>query len=252
MIILKDIVSIILVQWHWKVFLNIEYWSYLDIPNLQTVTLPNAFQKVYNTIVNSNYWSFQLIIDVSELLFPEVYTCDFIQSLNSSTTSIIIPNWTCNINNYTIGNNASKSFHILNCESLESIQIDLHSFSDFGGEFELKNLTQLQSIQIGEIGSNSNSFRGSSFVIRGIELKLTIIMNRSSKSTIHYFGLWCIYSFNVYNNREYWMNLNEMIWIDLPSLQSITLGKYALEGNRDSSCSLKMRSNNVIIRNEWM
>ena len=46
-----------------------------------------------------------------------------------------------------IGNNSftqdddgdkSKSFHILNCESLESIEIGEYSFSDFGGEFELK------------------------------------------------------------------------------------------------------------------
>ena len=43
---------------------------------------------------------------------------------------------------------ASKSFHILNCQSLESIQIGEYSFSDFGGEFELDNLPQLQSIQI--------------------------------------------------------------------------------------------------------
>ena len=47
----------------------------------------------------------------------------------------------------------SKSFHILNCESLESIQIGEWSFSDYGGDFELKNLPQLQSIQIGTIGS---------------------------------------------------------------------------------------------------
>ena len=40
------------------------------------------------------------------------------------------------------------------------------------------------------------------------------------------------------------MNLNEMISIDLPSLQSITLGKYALVGVYDDSCSLIMRSNN--------
>ena len=46
------------------------------------------------------------------------------------------------------------------------------------------------------------------------------------------------------------MNLNEMIVIDLPSLQSITLGKYALEGRDDSSCSLTMRSNNEMIRND--
>ena len=72
------------------------------------------------------------------------------------------------------GDDESKSFHILNCESLESIQIGEYSFSDFGGEFELKNLPQLQSIQIGTIGSDSYNFYYSSFVIRGIELILNI------------------------------------------------------------------------------
>ena len=67
------------------------------------------------------------------------------------------------------GNDASKSFHVLNCESLESIEIGEYSFSDFGGEFELKNLPQLQSIQIG-----SHDFWCSSFEIRGIELILNI------------------------------------------------------------------------------
>ena len=43
------------------------------------------------------------------------------------------------------------------------------------------------------------------------------------------------------------MNLNEMIDVDLPSLQSITLGEYALCGNEDESCSLVMRSNNEMI-----
>ena len=80
---------------------------------------------------------------------------------------------------------ASKSFHILNCESLKSIQIGQFSFSDFAGEFELKNLPQLQSIQIGTIGSESDNFHDSSFVIRGIDVILNIVMIRSSKSTIH-------------------------------------------------------------------
>ena len=156
--------------------------------------------------------------------------------MDSSITSIIIPDWTCNDIGYTmfdfsrftlvesieIGNdcfgsvetfqieglnrlkslkigynsftqkkndarnNKSKSFHILNCESLESIEIGEYSFSDFGGEFELKNLPQLQSIQIGIIGSDSRNFCNSSFVIRGIELILNIVIIRSSKSTIHY------------------------------------------------------------------
>ena len=135
--------------------------------------------------------------------------------MDSSITSIIIPNWTCNDIGYTmfdfsrftlvesieIGNNCfgsvetfqidgltrlkslkigynsftqEKSFHILNCESLESIEIGKYSFSDFGGEFELKNLPQLQSIHIGIIRSDSFNFCYSSFVIRGIELILNI------------------------------------------------------------------------------
>ena len=88
------------------------------------------------------------------------------------------------------GFDKSKSFHILNCESLESIQIGEYSFSDFGGEFELKNLPQLQSIligTIGTIGSESYNFYHSSFVVRSIELILNIVMIRSSKSSIHYF-----------------------------------------------------------------
>ena len=73
---------------------------------------------------------------------------------------------------YVYGNDKSKLFHILNCESLKSIQIGEYSFVDFAGEFELKNLPQLQSIQIGSIGSDSYNFFDSSFVIRGIELIL--------------------------------------------------------------------------------
>ena len=47
------------------------------------------------------------------------------------------------------------------------------------------------------------------------------------------------------------MNENEMIDIDLPSLQSIQLGGGALDGRRnDDSCSLTMRSNNEVILND--
>ena len=48
------------------------------------------------------------------------------------------------------------------------------------------------------------------------------------------------------------MNSNEMIVLDLPSLQSITLGSSALAGRNDSSCSLTMRSTNEMIRNDGM
>ena len=62
----------------------------------------------------------------------------------------------------------------MNCESLESIEIGEYSFSDFAGEFELKNVPQLQSIQIGTIGSRLNNFYYSSFEIRGIFMILNI------------------------------------------------------------------------------
>ena len=105
---------------------------------------------------------------------------------------------TINIGNYSFtqmkkkhwnlgdANNKSKSFHILNCESLESIQIGRYSFSDFAGDFELKNLPQLQSIQIGTYGNKSRNFYWSSFVIRGIDMILNIwVMHRSSKSATY-------------------------------------------------------------------
>ena len=156
-----------------------------------------------------------------------MYHVDFIESIESSVTSIALPNWICNDENYKIfdisrftvlesldiGNDSfsyvktfkidglrrlrmlkigqnsftqvkggpwnscyykSKSFHILNCESLKSIQIGEFSFTDFAGDFELKNLPRLQSIQFGTMGRESYNFRNSSFVIRGIDVILNI------------------------------------------------------------------------------
>ena len=123
-------------------------------------------------------------IEIGNDCFESVQTFK-IDGLNRlKTIKIGINSFTQKNNSY--GNDESKSFHILNCKSLESIQIGEFSFSDFWGEFELNNLPQLQSIQIGTIGSDSNNFCWSSFVIRGIELILNIVMIRSSKSTIHY------------------------------------------------------------------
>ena len=49
------------------------------------------------------------------------------------------------------------------------------------------------------------------------------------------------------------MSVNEMIDIDLPSLQTIQLGYNALWGIwDDDSCSLIMRSTNEMIRNDRM
>ena len=124
-------------------------------------------------------------IDIENFCFTNVKTFKIkhmkgLKSLSIGESSFTqIPTW--------YGNDESKSFHILNCESLESIEIGKYSFTDFGGDFELKNLPRLQSIQIGTIGSRSCNFLGSSFVIRGIDMILNIwIMHRSSKARIHY------------------------------------------------------------------
>ena len=80
-----------------------------------------------------------------------------------------------------------KSFHILNCEELKSIDIGEYSFVEFGGEFELKNLPQLQSINIGTIGDDgsyySSSFWYSSFIIRGILIRYYFHFYRYAQST---------------------------------------------------------------------
>ena len=79
------------------------------------------------------------------------------------------------------GNDDSRSFHLLNCAELISIEIGRYSFSDYCGSFELINLPKLESIKIGEIGSNSSNFYYSSFVIKGILDMMILLMNRSSK-----------------------------------------------------------------------
>ena len=111
-------------------------------------------------------------IEIGDDCFGSVKTFQ-IDGLNQLKTIKIGKNsFTQKKNGY--GDDESKSFHILNCESLESIQIGEYSFSDFAGDFELKNLPQLQSIQIGTIGSDSYNFYYSSFVIRGIDMILNI------------------------------------------------------------------------------
>ena len=178
------------------------------------ITLLLLLSKVYFAQV-------PLLLDVSPSianLFSETtYSCDYIQSIPSTNTNIILPDWLCNEMNYTtfdfsrfadleyleIGSNSfgfvdifvidglknlttlkigensfteikngakynsDKTFHIINCELLNSVEISYGSFSDYSGEFELVNLPSLQSIKIGSVNSLSNSFFYSSFIIRG-------------------------------------------------------------------------------------
>ena len=85
---------------------------------------------------------------------------------------------------WNIANNPNRSFHILNCAELESIEIGRFSFSDYGGGFELKNLPKLSTIKIGEIGRKSGNFCYCLFVIEGI-MDVILLMNRSSTFEFH-------------------------------------------------------------------
>ena len=185
---------------------NLDYMLFIDISIQLGHILPLLYQDIISldqavtsiilpnwtcndrdyTVLDFSRFSQVESIEIGNDCFESVKTFK-IEGLNRlKTIKIGINSFTQKKNSY--GNDQSKSFHILNCESLESIQIGEYSFSDFAGDFDLENLPQLQSIQIGSIGSNSCNFYHSSFVIRGIELILNIVMIRSSKSTIHYIG----------------------------------------------------------------
>ena len=186
--------------------------SWIDIPNLQTVDLPNSFQYVLSTSITSIDMSNNEWIDVSPVLANLIpFTLNDIESLDSNITSIQIPNYSMNIENYTIfnfsrfnlleeliigddsfvyvnefvidglnelksliigmnsftrnsyGNDVNRSFCILNCAELESIEIGSNSFRYYEDGFELRNLPKLSTIKM-----VSYNFYSSSFEIKGI------------------------------------------------------------------------------------
>ena len=146
--------------------MNIPSWSFNNELNMIELNL-NRFVNLESIVIGNNcFGSIQRF---------EIEGLNRLQRLkiggNSFTQVKMIDfhnDWNGSIDNCR---NESKSFHILNCELLKVIEIGCHSFADFGGEFELRNLDNLESIKIGEIGNASMNFYWSSFIIRGITLK---------------------------------------------------------------------------------
>ena len=178
----RDQFRVLIDLFHIISFIDISTTLYKNVPlfknelqaidtSVTLIIIPNrTCNDIDYTIFDFSRFSIVESIEIGNDCFGSVKTFQ-IDGLNRLKT-IKIGNNSFTQNNYV--NDESKSFHILNCESLEFIQIGEYSFSDFGGEFELKNLPQLQSIQIGTIGSESWNFCCSSFVIGGIELILNI------------------------------------------------------------------------------
>ena len=146
--------------------LNIPSWSFNNELNLNELNL-NRFMNLESIeIGNECFGSIQIFeieglnrlqrLKIGHNSFTQLKSNDFKNDLAGSISK-------CRYE--------SKSFHILNCKSLKVIEIGQCSFADFGGEFELRNLDNLESIKIGEIGNGSANFIWSSFNIRGITLK---------------------------------------------------------------------------------
>ena len=146
--------------------LNIPSWSFNNELNMIELNL-NRFMNLESIeIGNECFGSIQIFeidglnrlktIKIGHNSFTQLKSNDFENDWNGSLSKC---------------RNESKSFHILNCKSLKMIEIGQYSFCDFGGEFELRNLDNLESIKIGEIGNGSLNFIWSSFNIRGITLK---------------------------------------------------------------------------------
>ena len=142
--------------------MNIPSWSFNNELNMIELNL-NRFMNLESIVIgNDCFESVQTfrIDGLNRLRMIKIGKNSFTQVKETGRDEI---SYTERIKSHNI----SKSFHILNCKSLESIQIGENSFSDYAGEFELKNLPQLQSIQIGTVGSYSFNFLFCSFMIRG-------------------------------------------------------------------------------------
>ena len=146
--------------------LNIPNWSFNNELNFIELNL-NRFENLESIeIGNDCFGSIQTFkieglnrlqsLKIGDNSFTQVKLNDFVNDSDGSISKC---------------RNESKSFHILNCESLKVIEISCCSFADFGGEFELRNLDNLESIKIGEIGNSSMNFLYSSFIIRGKNVK---------------------------------------------------------------------------------
>ena len=118
------------------------------------------------TMFNITDYDSIVLIDIGDdnLMYVNEFIIDGLNHLNS--LCIGMNSFTTAKNSF--GNNLSRSFSILNCDELESIEIGRYCFSDYSGGFELFNLPNLATIKIGHIGGISYNFRYSSFVIKGI------------------------------------------------------------------------------------
>ena len=133
--------------------------------NVKSIHLPDRTcnDKEYTALDLSRFTLLEeLEIGSNSFMYVNEFKIDGLNKLKS--LKIGINSFTSKIGD----NNSSRSFSILNCVELESIEIGSYSFVDYGGGFELFNLPKLSTIIIGDIGVNSSNFLYSSFEIKSI------------------------------------------------------------------------------------
>ena len=168
------IVGVFLLLW---IILN-GFWTYDTVNSRFSLQLAKVLHKPnfkigndhFNQISKLSFPSHVSLIEIGDNCFKSVQTFKMDGLHHLKSLKIGKNSFTQKKNDW--GNDKSKSFHILNCESLESIEIGEYSFSDFGGQFVLRNLPKLLFIRIGNIGYESYNFPGSSFVLEGTDIAL--------------------------------------------------------------------------------
>ena len=138
----------------------------------------------YPIEINFEYCLIDLIslIDISTQIKKIVpLLCPELQSFDASITSIIIPNWTCNDNNYTI-------FDFSRFTLLESIEIADNSFQSVQ-TFQIDGLNQLKMIKIGDNSFTQNDWCDNT----SDDLKSFHILNCESLKFLQIGRLWCTY-----------------------------------------------------------
>ena len=137
------------------------------------------------------------------------------------------------------GKDSSKSFSVISCPSLKSIEIGCFSFSDYAGKFELNQLPSLETIKIGEVGMPSMNFSSSSFIVQSQIHSNQLLLDLPKLKSIELGDEAFIFSENTVFESH--IGMNESL-LDLRSLRSISLGAYSLQGDDNDSCSLLMKS----------
>ena len=135
--------------------INIKLNDNIDLPKLSSLSIGKTSFGNSNNFLLSNLGKL-ISITIGDECFKPLSTFN-LNGLGSLVTLTIGSN-SFTEHPYSFGNDASKSFHILNCNKLDKVTLGQYSFSDYGGEFELNNLPELQRLQIGYKNAYSYNF----------------------------------------------------------------------------------------------